>query len=157
VRDAPPYPVLTQRLSRAAVAAMVVGFFGVVAGARRAATPCTGPWLRRASDAELCGLPVRTEYAAVIKCRASMSVLTCECLGGRAVWAHMQLCALKFPLQAADSLLGSRSEHPHLLSARRGTHAAGYYLNLDYSAKLFVLTFILVVLGSDHASGVARL
>ncbi|KAK9835385.1 hypothetical protein WJX81_006485 [Elliptochloris bilobata] len=29
---------------------------------------------------------------------------------------------------------------------------AGYYLNLDYSAKLFVLTFILVVLGSDHAS-----
>ena len=30
---------------------------------------------------------------------------------------------------------------------------AGYYLNLDYSAKLFVLTFILVVLGSDHASG----
>ena len=32
---------------------------------------------------------------------------------------------------------------------------AGYYLNLDYSAKLFVLTFILVVLGSDHASGTA--
>ena len=31
---------------------------------------------------------------------------------------------------------------------------AGYHLNLDYSAKLFVLTFILVVLGSDHASGV---
>ena len=30
---------------------------------------------------------------------------------------------------------------------------AGYYLNLDYSAKLFVLTFILVVLGSNHASG----
>jgi hypothetical protein len=42
----PPYPVLTQRLPRAAVAAMVVGFFGVVAGARRAVTPYTGPWLR---------------------------------------------------------------------------------------------------------------
>ena len=58
-----PYPMLTQRLPRAAVAAMVVGFFGVVAGARRAAMPCTGPWLRRVSDAELYGLPVRPERA----------------------------------------------------------------------------------------------
>ena len=149
--------MLTQRLSRAAVAAMVVGFFGVVAGARRAATPCTGPWLWRAQAPSCVACLSVLSMQTVIKCRASMSVLTCECLGGRAVWAHMQLSALKLPLEAADSLFGSRSEHPHLLSARRGTHAAGYYLNLDYSAKLFVLTFILVVLGSDHASGAARL
>ena len=53
--------MLTQRLPRAAVAAMVVGFFGVVAGARRAVTPYTGPW--RASDSELCDLPVHAECA----------------------------------------------------------------------------------------------
>ncbi len=29
----------------------------------------------------------------------------------------------------------------------------GWFLNLDYSAKLFVMTFILVIMGANQASG----
>jgi hypothetical protein len=34
-----------------------------------------------------------------------------------------------------------------------GAVCVGWALSLDYSAKLFVMTFVLVVMGSNEASG----
>ena len=36
-----------------------------------------------------------------------------------------------------------------------GAVVIGWALSLDYSAKLFVMTFVLVVMGSEGASGAA--
>lgn len=104
---------------------MIVGFIGVVAGA-----------------------PARPKCTARCACSHNYCLVT----SGRRCWPRLEASLLRM-LQAVFANL---KVNQHFIKASMNASVptwAGYHLNLDYSAKLFVLTFILVVLGSDHASG----